>query len=108
MNYVTAIRGKVKRQFAQSTWETMPMTKYGWKQCADEPDSVKMVKAQLAAGTTPEDYSKQIADAREAVKAADEKYLKAVQSKRSTAKPLKEKKAAEAHLKSLLHAEISK
>lgn len=64
MSYVTAKRGNETRQFSASTWETMPLTKYGWRLCAEEPEVVRGLK--LAKETTPQEYAELIAKARAA------------------------------------------
>lgn len=62
MNKITAIRGNDKRVFSLSAWQMMPLSKYGWKQVADEPEVVK------AFMNIPEDVS--IKEYSEAIRAA--------------------------------------
>lgn len=104
MAQITAQRGGEKRTFSLSIWQTMPVDKYGWKQCADVPEVVAEKKMQLAKDATPEDYAAQLEAARKTVTAANEKYQKAVEKNKNVEKALADKDAAEAKLKELLNA----
>lgn len=72
-NFINAIRGTERRRFSLGTWQAMPLTKYGWKQAAEEPEVVTQLK--LSKTTSEQDYADMILAARQS---GDKEKLKEV------------------------------
>jgi len=70
---ITAKRGSEKRVFSLGVWQTMPASKYGWKQVAEEPDAVAQLK--LSKEITEKEYAVMIRQAR---KSGNKEKLKQV------------------------------